>query len=172
MCVETWDAVRHTMAGQYRLPSGRRGRLLLHRIACLPHIDGPCSAFTQLHQNCSRTQITSHIEQVRYLLKRFTHELMEECQKEMHMSKKARSRKKAPAIGPRIVRAWFDTVINPLLNGLEKEPAIPGERQTPVTTTTSQLPFRKHPCENTPLTGTICCSYDGVCHVYCCTQRT
>ena len=37
------------------------------------------------------------------------------------MSKKARSRKKAPAIGPRIVRAWFDTVINPLLNGLEKE---------------------------------------------------
>ena len=46
---------------------------------------------------------------------------MEECQKEMHMSKKARSRKKAPAIGPRIVRAWFDTVVNPLLNGLEKE---------------------------------------------------
>jgi hypothetical protein len=46
---------------------------------------------------------------------------MEECQKEMNMSKKARSRKKAPAIGPRIVRAWFDTVINPLLNGLEKE---------------------------------------------------
>ena len=37
------------------------------------------------------------------------------------MSKKARSRKKAPAIGPRIVRAWFDTVVNPLLNGLEKE---------------------------------------------------
>jgi len=33
--------------------------------------------------------------------------------------------------------------------------AIPGERQTPVCTTTSQLPFRKHQCENTPLTGTI-----------------
>jgi hypothetical protein len=46
---------------------------------------------------------------------------MEEYQKEMHMSKKARSRKKAQALGPRIVRAWFDTVINPLLNALEKE---------------------------------------------------
>jgi class 3 adenylate cyclase len=33
--------------------------------------------------------------------------------------------------------------------------AIPGERQNPVTTALSQLPFRKHQCENPPLTGTI-----------------
>jgi hypothetical protein len=33
--------------------------------------------------------------------------------------------------------------------------AIPGERQTPVTTAISRLPFRKHQCDNTPLTGTI-----------------
>ena len=37
------------------------------------------------------------------------------------MNKKSSSRKKVQAIGPRIVRAWFDTVINPLLDGLEKE---------------------------------------------------
>src|SRR6266851_2249669 len=34
-------------------------------------------------------------------------------------------------------------------------PAIPGERQNPVTTALSRLPFRKHQCENTPLTGTL-----------------
>jgi len=38
---------------------------------------------------------------------------------------------------------------------LEVEAAIPGERQNPVTTALSRLPFRKHQCENTPLTGTI-----------------
>jgi hypothetical protein len=30
--------------------------------------------------------------------------------------------------------------------------AIPGERPPPVPTLTSQLPFRKHPCDNTALT--------------------
>ncbi len=33
--------------------------------------------------------------------------------------------------------------------------AIPGEWPNPVTTSTSQLAFRKHPCDNTPLTGTF-----------------
>jgi len=33
--------------------------------------------------------------------------------------------------------------------------AIPGERQSSITTALSRLPFRKHQCENTPLTGTI-----------------
>jgi len=37
----------------------------------------------------------------------------------------------------------------------EMDAAIPGERQTPVTTAISRLPFRKHQCDNTPLTGTI-----------------
>jgi hypothetical protein len=34
-------------------------------------------------------------------------------------------------------------------------PAIPGERQTPITTAPFWLPFRKHQCENAPLTETI-----------------
>ena len=33
--------------------------------------------------------------------------------------------------------------------------AIPGERQNPVTTAISRLPFRKHQCDNHPLPGTI-----------------
>ncbi len=33
--------------------------------------------------------------------------------------------------------------------------AIPGKRPNPLTTPTSQLAFRKHPCDNTPLSGTI-----------------
>jgi integrase len=46
--------------------------------------------------------------------------------------------------------------------------AIPGELENPVTTALSQLPFRKPPCENTPLTATICGSQEGFCHVHCC----
>ena len=34
-------------------------------------------------------------------------------------------------------------------------PVIPGGRPTPVTTPTSQLAFRKHPCDHTPLIGTF-----------------
>jgi hypothetical protein len=37
------------------------------------------------------------------------------------MSKKDRYRKSERAIGPRIVRAWFDTVINPMLRLLRAE---------------------------------------------------
>jgi len=33
--------------------------------------------------------------------------------------------------------------------------AIPGERQTPITTAPFWLPFRKHQCENAPLTEPI-----------------
>jgi hypothetical protein len=33
--------------------------------------------------------------------------------------------------------------------------AIPGAWPDPVTTPPSQLAFRKHPCDNTPLTGTF-----------------
>ena len=34
-------------------------------------------------------------------------------------------------------------------------PAIPGGLPNPVTTATSQLAFRNHPCNNPPLTGTM-----------------
>src|SRR5437870_10101490 len=51
-------------------------------------------------------------------------------------------------------------------------PAIPGGRLNPVTTPISQLAFRKHPCDNTPLTGTFCWSHDEVGHVDGCSQRT
>jgi len=37
------------------------------------------------------------------------------------MASKQRSRKKNVKVGPRIVRAWFDTVINPLLSSLRVE---------------------------------------------------
>ena len=37
------------------------------------------------------------------------------------MRRMAKSAKPGGQIGPRIVRAWFDSVINPLLDGLEKE---------------------------------------------------
>jgi hypothetical protein len=33
--------------------------------------------------------------------------------------------------------------------------AIPGKGKTPVITTLSPLAFRKHQCDNTPLTGTL-----------------
>src|SRR5713101_6253585 len=45
--------------------------------------------------------------------------------------------------------------IGHMLQHLTEFPAIPGERQNPVTTALSRLPFRKHQCENTPLTGTL-----------------
>jgi hypothetical protein len=38
--------------------------------------------------------------------------------------KRKESREKRPVPGPRIVRAWFDTVINPLLSGLSRERAL------------------------------------------------
>src|SRR5439155_5927631 len=50
--------------------------------------------------------------------------------------------------------------------------AIPGKGKTPVTTLTSPLAFRQHPCNTTPLTGTLGCFADGVCHGECCPQRT
>ena len=50
--------------------------------------------------------------------------------------------------------------------------AIPGERQDPVTTTPSGLPFRKPPCENPLHTETIGGLRIRGCHVYCCPQRT
>ena len=37
------------------------------------------------------------------------------------MNKRERLKKEQPRIGPRIVRAWFETVINPLLNALRAE---------------------------------------------------
>ncbi len=40
------------------------------------------------------------------------------------MNERDRSKKDQPRVGPRIVRAWFDTVINPLLNGLRAERAL------------------------------------------------
>ena len=55
---------------------------------------------------------------------------------------------------------------------LAMKPAIPGKGKTPVTTMTSPLAFRKHQCDNTPLTGTLGCFDDGVCHGDCCPQRT
>src|SRR5712691_7782236 len=51
-------------------------------------------------------------------------------------------------------------------------PAIPGKRETPVITTTSPLAFRKHQCDNTPLTGTLGCCDDGGYHGASCPQRT
>ena len=39
--------------------------------------------------------------------------------------------------------------------GINDYPAIPGGPPNPVTTPTSQLAFRKHPYDNTPLTGTF-----------------
>jgi hypothetical protein len=42
-----------------------------------------------------------------------------------------------------------------LFADLKGSPAIPGERQNPVTTAISRLPFRKHQCDNHPLPGTI-----------------
>ncbi len=44
------------------------------------------------------------------------------------MSKKSRTTAKGHKIGPRIVRAWFDTVINPLLRALETEQRLLKER--------------------------------------------
>ena len=50
--------------------------------------------------------------------------------------------------------------------------AIPGERQDPVTTTLSGLPFRKPPCENPLHTETIGGLWIRGCHVSCYPQRT
>ena len=53
----------------------------------------------------------------------------------------------------------LDTLVEQLkaqgINILEQTTAIPGGRPNPVTTPTSQLAFRKHPCDNTPLIGTF-----------------
>lgn len=44
------------------------------------------------------------------------------------MAKKARSAETHFQVGPRIVRAWFDTVINPLLHSLEMERELLGKK--------------------------------------------
>src|SRR5713226_422108 len=96
-----------------------------------------------------------------------------------------RPRKGSPTEG---FQKWIDSIneriakqlaptLGPLKMLLPKEkyrqiPAIPGGRPNPVTTPTSQLAFRNHPYDNTPLTGTFCWSHDEVCHVDCCSQST
>ena len=61
-----------------------------------------------------------------------------------------------------VLEAWCEHEVQPRLKGrsvlircADDFAAIPGERQDPITTALSRLPFRKHPCENTPLTGTL-----------------
>ena len=58
------------------------------------------------------------------------------------------------------------------LGQVGRVPAIPGERQDPVTTTLSGLPFRKPPCENPLHTETIGGLWIRGCHVSCYPQRT
>ena len=48
---------------------------------------------------------------------------------------------------------------------------IPGGRYNPVNTEFSGLSFRKHLCNNTPLTETMCGLPVGGNHGACCTQR-
>ena len=49
---------------------------------------------------------------------------------------------------------------------------IPGGSYNPVNTGLSGLSFRKHLCNNTPLTETMCGLPVGGDHGACCTQRT
>jgi DNA-binding NtrC family response regulator len=58
--------------------------------------------------------------------------------------------------------------VRELAHEIKRLAAIPGELENPVTTALSQLPFRKHHCENTPLTATICGSQEGFYHVHRC----
>ena len=44
------------------------------------------------------------------------------------MTKKAAINRKSISVGPNIVRAWFDTVINPLLEALEREQELLGRK--------------------------------------------
>jgi hypothetical protein len=55
-----------------------------------------------------------------------------------------------PAFSVNDLKAWFRG-----RKYVIETSAIPGREQNPVTTSTFLLPFRKHPCENSPLTGTI-----------------
>jgi len=50
--------------------------------------------------------------------------------------------------------------------------AIPAAPSSPVITGSTALAFRKHQCENTPLTCTLRCSREGVSHVQCGSQST